>query len=159
MRGTVKHDVKINVWGCFSAHGVGNLYLVQGILDQYQYHDIIRDQVVPSARRLFGRGRWTFQQDNDPKHTANSTKRLFTELSIPKEDWPSQSPDLNPIEHVWAYLDRMCQDRTCNTKEQLFETLQEAWERIPVDILTSLVDSMPTRLNAVIDAKGYATDY
>jgi hypothetical protein len=53
----------------------------------------------------------------------------------------------------------MCKDRKCNTKEELFAVLQEAWERIPEDYLQSLVESMPRRLNAVIDAKGYGTKY
>jgi transposase len=159
MRGTVKHDEHIMVWGGFAAHGVGNLYRINGILEQNQYHDIIRRQLIPSARKLFNLRNWTFQEDNDPKHTANSTKALYNQLHIPREAWPANSPDLNPIENLWQYLDVMCKDRRCNTKEQLFEVLQEAWNRIPRDYLTSLVESMPRRLNAVIDAKGYATKY
>lgn len=159
MTGTVKHDDHIMVWGGIAAHGVGNLYKINGILDQYQYHDIVRNQLLPSARALFNSRNWTFQEDNDPKHTANSTKALYNQLKIPREEWPANSPDLNPIENLWQYLDNMCKDRRCNTKEDLFAVLQEAWKRIPEDYLTSLVESMPRRLNAVIDAKGYATKY
>ena len=159
LTGTVKHDEKINVWGCFAAHGVGNLYLVEGNLDQYQYHTILKEQMIPSAKKLFGNKNWTFQQDNDPKHTAKSTKHLVRRLCIPLEDWPSQSPDLNPIENLWAYLDHVTRKRKCNTKEQLFTVLQDAWNAIPVDYLTRLADSMPERLNAVIDNKGYPTSY
>jgi transposase len=159
MTGTVKHDDHIMVWGGFAAHGVGNLYRINGILEQNQYHEIIRNQLVPSARKLFNNRNWTFQEDNDPKHTANSTKALYNQLHIPREEWPANSPDLNPIENLWQYLDLMCKDRKCNTKEELFAVLQEAWERIPEDYLQSLVESMPRRLNAVIDAKGYGTKY
>jgi transposase len=159
MTGTVKHDGHIMVWGGFAAHGVGNLYKINGILEQYQYHSIIRDQLVPSARKLFNSRNWTFQEDNDPKHTANSTKALYNQLKISREEWPANSPDLNPIENLWQELDVMCRDRKCNTKEDLFNVLQEAWNRIPLDYLNALVESMPRRLNAVIDAKGYATKY
>ena len=47
--GSVKHDEKIMVWGCFAAHGVGELVLIDGIMDQYQYIEILRTAVRRSA--------------------------------------------------------------------------------------------------------------
>ena len=75
MKGTVKHDDKIMVWGCFATHGVGDLYLVDGIMESEQYKQILRNNFKPSAQRLFGEKDYTFQQDNDhPKHTSNATR-------------------------------------------------------------------------------------
>ena len=74
MKGTLKHGGKINVWGCFSGHGIGKLYKVRGILEQNQYKQILIHHMIPSARALFGRNNWIFQQDNDPKHTARSVQ-------------------------------------------------------------------------------------
>ena len=54
MKGTVKHDKKINVWGCFTYAGVGDLHLVKGILEQKQYKQILIHHMLPSAKRLFG---------------------------------------------------------------------------------------------------------
>ena len=124
--GTVKHDIKIMVWGCFTAHGVGNLCLVEGIMEQVQYRRILKDRLDPSHRRLFPAKAWFFQQDNDPKHTANTTKQYFIDNQIPVLPWPSQSPDLNPIENLWSILDHKLRNRRPQNKEQLFEALQEA---------------------------------
>ena len=134
---------------------MGELALIDGIMDQHQYIDILRTAVRRSADLLFQGRNWTFQQDNDPKHTAINTQRAIHEMQIPLEDWPSQSPDLNPIENLWSILDRSISDRRCNTKAELWECLQEAWYKLDSSILTKLVESMPRRLNAVIDNKGY----
>jgi transposase len=159
MSGTVKHDQKIMVWGCFSSLGVGNLHLIDGIMDKHQYRDILFNQMLPSARRLFGDSEWKFQEDNDPKHTSIVCKQFHVEHKTNRIDWPAQSPDLNPIENLWSILDQRCQDRSPNTKNELFACLAKEWKRLPISLLTNLVDSMPNRVAKVIERKGFSIDY
>ena len=73
-RGTLKHDAKIMVWGCFSAHGVGDIHWIMEIMDQRIYKQILIHHLNPSIAKLFPDGGHIFQQDNDPKHTAKSIK-------------------------------------------------------------------------------------
>ena len=158
--GTVKHDTKIMVWGCFAAHGVGHLKRIEGIMDAQKYLDILDEPMIHSADLLFGRDNWKFQQDNDPKHTAKVVQEWMHDNEVPRlEDWPAQSPDLNPIENLWSILDANLKDRQVNNAEELFNVLNQAWRALPVDILDRLVSSMPSRCQAVIENNGYATKY
>ena len=159
LTGTVKGDKKIMVWGCFAAHGVGNLYRIPGIMDQYGYQNILENQLYPSIERLFPDGNYIFQQDNDPKHTAIINKNWVRDNHIITMDWPAQSPDLNPIENLWSILDQRLKDRRPQNENELFQVLQNGWNNLPVDLLDKLACSMPNRIKAVIKNRGYPTDY
>ncbi|GBP05161.1 Transposable element Tc1 transposase [Eumeta japonica] len=72
---------------------------------------------------------------------------------------PPQSPDLNPIEHLWEELDRRVKKRAISTKSELQKALKEEWSNIGENVTKNLVHSMPKRLNEVINQRGLPTKY
>lgn len=114
--------------------------------------------VRQSATRLVGR-QFTLQQDNDPKHTASATKEFITRKKWIILEWPSQSPNFNPIEHAFYMLKKKMASEYPRNKEELKQAAVKAWQSISTDYTKTLVHSMQRRLNAVIINKGYATKY
>ncbi|KAI4887076.1 hypothetical protein NFI96_013964, partial [Prochilodus magdalenae] len=129
---TVKHGGgSIMFWGCFSAKGTGLLHRITGKMDGAMYRTILRDNLLPSARDLkMGRG-WVFQHDNDPKHTAKATKDWLKKNHIKVMEWPSQSPDLNPIENLWRELKVRVAKRQPTNLHDLERICKEEWAKIP----------------------------
>ncbi len=159
LKGQYKNDTKINVWGCFCAHGVGRFHLIEGIMDSKVYIKILDCEFRPSAKALFKRKPYFFQQDNDSKHKSKATMDFIDDWDLPYIAWPAQSPDLNPIENLWSILDQKCRSRKPKNAQALFDMLAEEWRCLDVTLLQDLVDSMPWRLEAVIAAKGLPTHY
>ncbi|KAG2468107.1 TCB1 transposase, partial [Polypterus senegalus] len=156
---TVKHDGgSIMLWGCFSAAGTGRLVAIEGKMNAAKYRDILDKNLLQSAKDLRLGRRFTFQQDNDPKHTAKITKEWLHNNSVTVLEWPGQNPDLNPIEHLWRNLKMAVHQRLPSNLTELERICKEEWQRIPKSRCAKLA-SFPRRLMAVLAQKGVSTKY
>jgi len=145
------------VWGCMSSEGVGYLCRIDGNMDAELYQSILGGEFLWTLDYYgFEKKDIIFQHDNDPKHTARSTKAWLQYNEIAVLKWPAQSPDLNPIEHLWNELDRRVRNRQKqpSNKEELWEAIEEEWQKIGQDFCIKLISTMPARIKAVIKAKG-----
>jgi len=108
-------------------------------------------------------------QDNSSVHTAHDTLEWFDENNIDLEDHPPLSPDLNLIEHAWVELKRRLHQQYPDIldtpggpdriRARLAEVLPLIWDTIPDSFFKKLWQSMPSRVAAVIDVKGWYTCY
>ncbi len=148
---TVKHGGgSVMVWGCMSAAGTGELQFIEGTMNANMYCDI--------PKQRLGR-RAVLQHDNDPKHTSKMTTALLKKLRVKVMDWPSMSPDLNTIEHLWGILKWKVEERKVSNIHQLCDVVMEEWKRTPVATCEALVNSMPKRVKAVLENNGGHTKY
>jgi hypothetical protein len=149
----------INVWGCFSGQGVGSLYQIHGIMTGPMYREILKNHMAPVLRSLGAD--FTFQHDNDPKHTSKVVKKYLSNANFTVMEWPSQSPDLNPIENIWGYIKHRLRKRTTgpSSLDDIFGFVKVEWEALKKDYLLELIHSMPRRIEAVLKNKGGHTKY
>ena len=157
---TVKHGGgSIMLCGCLSAAGTGKLVRAEGKMGGAKYRDILEQTLHHSVCGLRLGRRFTFQQDNDPKHTAKATLEWFKGKHVNVLEWSSQSSDLNPIENLWSDLKIAVHKRKPSNLKELEQFCKEEWAKIPEVRCGELIETYPKPLAAVIDTKGGSTKY
>ena len=156
-----RRRVSVMVWGCVSYYGIGTLCHVEGTINAQKYIDIIDNNLWPVIARHFGNNEYTFMDDNAPVHRANIVKTYKETNQINETEWLAQSPDMNIIENIWLKIKRDKENHTSNvtTPQQLFDVIRGAWQKIPVDYVRGLYETIPRRLREVLRMKGHLTKY
>ncbi|GFV66901.1 transposable element Tcb1 transposase [Trichonephila clavipes] len=148
------------VWGCMSSHGVGRLHIVRGTVKAMDYIEILQNQLLPTARDLFGIQSWIFLEDNSPCHRAKVVQKWLKYHTVNRMNWPGQSPDLNQIKSLWFKMSYEISKKKPSNKRELIEALIFSFNHIVTkDLLLKLVHSMPKRCTAVIKANGWPIKY
>jgi transposase len=160
---TVKHGGgNIMIWGCIMAQGTGYICQIEGTMNKDVYQSILNTHLENSFSWYnINKKKIIFQQDNDPKHTAKSIQQWLEDQPFSVLSWPAQSPDLNPIEHIWALLKRRLSEYEAAPSGlvELWERVQDVWNKISQQDCLKVIDSMPDRIQAVLKARGRWTAY
>jgi transposase len=161
-----KYAKKLHVWGAMGFYFKSELYFFKENLTGPLYQTIIKNRLQEKKitysddcpQRL--KKKWIFLQDNDPKHTA---KKSMEELKkLVGNRWikhPAMSPDLNPIEDVWSYLERKLKDKNIKTIAGLKRFLIKEWDQMEWSEIRKSINSMPRRLEECMELKGKRTNY
>lgn len=165
-RGVVKHPFKVHVWGAFCLQGIVGFHMFTENMNGELYREILTNNLFDQAYQLLG-GSWTFQQDNDPKHKAKLTVSLLENRCPAVLDWPSYSPDLNPIENLWAIIKKRVEKKVNKrisekkpvTQRIFMEIIKGEWFNIDQNLCLNLVNSMERRVNLVIERNGNVIQY
>ena len=164
-RSMVKHPYKVHAWGAFTAQGPIALVLFTENFNAKRYQQILETHLFPYISRA--NRQFCFQQDNSPIHKARAITDLFERHNIHILDWPAYSPDINPIENLWAILKgkvekkvnlRLMKKKKLSTID--FQTIiRQEWEGLDDNLFLRLANSMKNRVSEVIEREGKKTDY
>uniref|UniRef100_A0A8C4QU92 Tc1-like transposase DDE domain-containing protein n=1 Tax=Eptatretus burgeri TaxID=7764 RepID=A0A8C4QU92_EPTBU len=152
---------RVMVWGGINGHARSRLIVIQGNLNAAAYRDQVLVPELLPFMAAHGPG-LTFQQDNARPHTANLTTNFLRDAGINVMEWPSRSPDLNPIEHVWDVLGRQLHQvrNPPQNLQELGAMLVQIWRRIPQAVFRckNIVLSMQTN-GTLAPTEAYFTTY
>ena len=153
---TVKHPVKVHVYGCFSKEGFGNIYCFTENLNGELLCTIYENTLLSSARKFFGEDNhsWKLQEDNDPKHRSGKAQKWKKKNYIKRISWPSQSPDLNPMENIWAVLKANIGNYKPTSLKDLIRIIEKEWKALDKIFAENLVTSMKNRISLILANEG-----
>ena len=141
----------------FEAAGTGRLDRIE--MNGAKYRDILDENLFQSTQDLRLGRRFTFQQDNDPKHTAKTMQEWLRDNSLNVLEWPNQSLALNLIEHLCRDLKIAVQRLSPSHLTEPERICRDEWEKLPKYRCAKLVVSYPRRLETVVTANGASTKY
>ena len=132
-----------------------------------QYISVLQRRLIPQANQWYGEQStdFVFQQDNAPCHTSKAVKRFTEQCGIEVLPWPSNSPDMNPIETLWGVIKARLRRHTLTSKQELINKLLEICARDGElrdklnETCGKLIRGMPERVMSLYKAKGGHTKY
>ncbi|KAJ3441120.1 transposable element-related [Anaeramoeba flamelloides] len=120
----------------------------------YQNNVISRSKNFSGMDELYGKNQWILMQDGATSHTSLSTLEYLENKCQVLKKWPPNSPDLNPIEHLWGIMSKKISDNPPKNKNQLIKCCRYVWKSLKWEIIENLCNSMETRLKLVIELNG-----
>ncbi|GBN75143.1 Transposable element Tc1 transposase [Araneus ventricosus] len=156
-------DGGIMLWGTFSWAALEPVVVVEQTMKAANYLNIIADQLYPYMAFLFPTGIEIIHQDNAPCHKARIVLECFEEHTdeLHLMSWRPNSPDINPMEHIWDVMERQLRAETppCPNISTLRDHSLDIWYNLSPVMYQKLVASMRRRIAAVLKVKGGATCY
>lgn len=150
----------VMVWGGFNFNGTLPIEFISTKMNSAAYIQMLQGNLLANAGDLVG-ATWVFQQDNAAIHRSRATMKWFEDSAVAVLEWPSRSPDMNPIENLWGILARRvyANGRQFDCVGALKQKIEEEWSNLDGNILQNLINSMPKRIFEVILNKGGHTKY
>ena len=151
---------------CFCSRGPGFCESYRGKLDGKALKELLQRTIPETAADYYqtdptkpGFEPWWLLHDHSPQFKGGKVQTWLHNNGINCIEWPSYSPDLNPIENMWPRVHALMDKLQPKTDEEVADAFIKCWADLPLDLFTTHAQSMPERLQAVIDANGDATKY
>jgi hypothetical protein len=146
------HPISVMVWGAIGVGFHGPLIRCPAAVNQTSYREILAcSQIFETLTARFGQQGFWWQQDNAPPHQP--VKREIGQI-YKVLNWPPYSPDLSPIEQMWAIIKRRLKGRRFANGDELFDALSREWADIYPEAINNLCSSFKSRCEVCAKHEG-----
>ena len=155
-QGQVAHPASFRYGVALTIKGPTKIVPYTGTIKAPNYIEMI-DKVIPDINKMLGKKNWTWVQDGAKPHIAKVTLAHLRDnvpKFIPKEDWPANSPDINPIEYANGYVDSEVQAKKSTNIKSLGANVRNQWKNLSPEYCQNLINALPKRLKQIIATKG-----
>lgn len=155
--GTRSGRTSVNYWGYMTSTGLGEIYETPKKHNSDSYITVLNDFVIGLPVLAGPVNRLIFQQDNSSVHTSIQSTEFINTLGFKRIlVWPSISPDLNLIEHIWAAMEKMRPNERPRNQDELRLMVQKIWDdlRTNTELIQHLYDSLERRFKYVLEHDG-----
>ena len=152
-----KFTPKVMVWVAFSEHAVSQPFFLQcGSMDAHIYRTNCLPKLQDFIKDNYRGKKVIFWPDLAPAHYQRDVLETLTAMKIPfvaKEDNPPASPQLRPIERLWALLKSRVYAGgfEAQTKKQLIARIRRELAKITAQNCQNLWRSIRTNIRKVAD--------
>jgi hypothetical protein len=182
----VNRPMAFNVYAGITKYGMTKVHVVAGTshrqstfknkkgdtsrnITSAEYQHVLTSSLLHEGKRIFskvGLSSWVLQQDNDPSHkkaslaatTAWNQGTRGNHVSV-LADWPPNSPDLNIIENVWAWVQAEVDAKGCKNFNEFEQCVVQTIKNVPHEMVQNLYKSIKDRLHDCIRLEGAKTSY
>ena len=145
-----KFSTSVMIYGAIGYNYKSKLVISNGNIDS----DMYQKNIIESGMLNKNPDDYIFMQDGAPAHKSKSSLNWLRQKMNLLAIWPANSPDLNPIEHLWGYMKREVRKLNPKNKQELINIIIQIWNNIPMEIINHLVDSFEERLKMVCNLNG-----
>jgi hypothetical protein len=151
------YPVKIMVWGAIGPNFKSRLMRFTGSVNSASYIAMLRESGVLEYWFIHHGFLYIFQQDGARPHTASTSIDYISTRAqmLPKEThWPASSPDMSPIEQVWAWIKQNIVLANVTGPDTLFQEVERLWNQIDMKMINNLMKSLRPRIWTLEDLQG-----
>jgi hypothetical protein len=143
------------VWACIGKNFKSPLIFINGNLNAERYVEMLQtNNIFDNIKNQFDESKVRFQQDGATSHTAKTSVKYIKENINLIEQWPSNSPDLSPIENLWGILKHHLQEKELSSLDELKSALIDEWNNIDLALINSLIESIPKQMELCLIQEG-----
>lgn len=140
------------IWGGVWWSNKTSLHTCSKTINAPYYTNILATHLLPSMPTS---SRYLFQHDNATPHIARHTQAWLAAFAVNVlPNWPPNSPELNPIEHVWSWMAAYVNNKRPRNRTEMKRYIRLAWQQIPQKVIQAYISNLPALMQRVISANG-----